>query len=309
MPVEHIWTIEDLTAPETTIESGPEAEVSIEPELPTSFTFSSNELDAEFECSLDAGATWSQCASPPENTYEPGSLEAGEQTLLVRAVDPSLNADPTPASYTWTVVGPPITSIISGAPAAETEETSATIAFSADQSPVTYVCTIDGAQVVADCTSPRVFTDLALGDHSLEIEATNRFGLIEEQPVLIEWTVVEPADTINPDTTITTPPPAVAPSTSASIAFVGSDNVTLAGDMSFECSLDGAAFAGCSSPEELTGLAETEHTFAVRAIDAAGNVDETPASVTWTIDVPPEANTLVGTNVEVAVDLPAGQAP
>ena len=50
----------------------------------------------------------------------------------------------------------------------------------------------------------------------------------------------------------------------------------------FQCALDGAAFGAC--PASYTGLAQGSHTFAVRATDAAGNTDHTPASRTWTVD-------------------------
>ena len=46
--------------------------------------------------------------------------------------------------------------------------------------------------------------------------------------------------------------------------------------------LDGAAFGACLA--SYTGLSQGSHTFAVRATDAAGNTDGTPASRTCTVD-------------------------
>lgn len=90
------------------------------------------------------------------------------------------------------------------------------------------------------------------------------------------------ADVTPPDTTITGTPP--NPQTfSSEFAFTGSDDVTPADQLTFECSLDSAAFTACGSPYEVMDLLPGFHTFAVRAVDTAGNVDPTPASYTWEV--------------------------
>lgn len=67
--------------------------------------------------------------------------------------------------------------------------------------------------------------------------------------------------------------------TSATIAFATSDTNAPA---TFECSMDGAGFSACGSPSILTGLLVGTHSYAVRAKDAYGNVDPSPAIATWT---------------------------
>lgn len=86
-------------------------------------------------------------------------------------------------------------------------------------------------------------------------------------------------DSIPPQTTITSAPSSIVKSTSARFGFSSSE----AGSK-FQCSLDGAAFISCASPKSYTGLKNGKHTFKVRAIDAAGNTDATPAIRAWTVD-------------------------
>ncbi|HYU25935.1 MAG TPA: hypothetical protein VEO74_12070, partial [Thermoanaerobaculia bacterium] len=100
-------------------------------------------------------------------------------------------------------------------------------------------------------------------------------------------TVAATPDVTPPETTLA-PVDRWSRSTSATLTFTANEPAR------FECALDGAAFATCVSPAQYADLAEGTHTFAVRATDAAGNVDATPATATWTIDLKPP-NTRIAT--------------
>ncbi|WP_051933539.1 Ig-like domain-containing protein [Massilia sp. BSC265] len=83
-------------------------------------------------------------------------------------------------------------------------------------------------------------------------------------------------DTTAPDTSITSAPPAQS-GTSVSFTFSGSDA------NSYQYSLDGGTWTGTTSTLTLNGLAATNHTLNVRALDAAGNADASPATYSWTV--------------------------
>ncbi len=90
-------------------------------------------------------------------------------------------------------------------------------------------------------------------------------------------------DTIAPDTTIDSGPAEASTilSHTPSFGFSSDDPPS-----SFQCSVDGDAFAACASPQTTVTLSAGAHSFSVRATDAAGNVDPTPASRTFTINDP-----------------------
>jgi hypothetical protein len=91
-------------------------------------------------------------------------------------------------------------------------------------------------------------------------------------------------DGLRPDTAIGSSPATPTSATNASFIFSGLDNITREDLLTFECSLDGATFSACVTPQDYPGLSEGGHTFEVRAIDALNNVDDTPASFIWEID-------------------------
>lgn len=83
-----------------------------------------------------------------------------------------------------------------------------------------------------------------------------------------------------PETTIFSGPSDVAGTS------VGFDFVSSTPGSTFECSLDGAAFAPCEGPKEYAGLPAGEHGFRVRAKGPGGEADPTPAERAWTVEAP-----------------------
>ena len=113
-------------------------------------------------------------------------------------------------------------------------------------------------------------------------------ALVKIDKMTVSGTVIV-CDTTPPETTIDTAP--ASPTNSTSAAFTYSSSET---GSSFECKLDLGTFASCpAAGKSYTGLGEGSHTFEVRATDAAGNTDASPASHTWTIDLTPPETTIV----------------
>lgn len=86
-------------------------------------------------------------------------------------------------------------------------------------------------------------------------------------------------DATAPDTTLVSGPATTTAATNATLVFTSSD-----ASATFECAMDSPTYVACLSPMSFTGLSVGTHTFTVRARDAAGNVDASPATRTWTVD-------------------------
>ena len=133
------------------------------------------------------------------------------------------------------------------------------------------LCAID-TELFGPCTSPLSLPGLAEGDHIVRVRATDRAGNVESEPAQRLFEI----DRTPPDTTITSAP-AGPFHEGEGFSFHGTE------DGPFECAIDARPYVRCTSGvQDLIGVPPGEHTFSVRAYDAAGNVDPTPASAPFT---------------------------
>jgi hypothetical protein len=272
---------EDTTPPETTITAGPAAG-STTNSSSASFVLTSSESASTFECKLDAG-NWGSCTTPRNLT----GLTDGSHTFMVRATDAAGNTDQSPASRTWTVdTTAPNTTITAGpTQGSTTNSNSATFEFTSSESPATYECKLDAGEW-GSCTTPKNLSGLSDGSHTFMVRATNSVGNTDPLPASRTWTV----DTTAPNTTITSGASAGSSTNSTTAAFGFTSSET---GSTFECRLDTGDWESCSTPRNLTGLTDGSHTFMVRATDAAGNTDQSPASRTWNVDTSAPETTII----------------
>jgi hypothetical protein len=256
----------DTTPPETTIDSGPTGATN--DSTPT-FTFSSSEAGSSFKCRVD-GAAFSACTSPKTLS----ALADGSHTFRVRATDVAGNTDQTPAVRTFTVdTHGPDTTITAG-PSGPTDDSTPTFRFASSQAGSTFACRVDAGAFSA-CSSPETLAALADGSHTFRVRATDAAGNTDTTPAVRTFTV----DTQAPNTTITSGPSGNTTDRTPTFRFSSSEPT----GATFQCRLDSAAFSACSSPKTYSTLAFGSHTFRVHAIDAAGNVDPSPATRNFTV--------------------------
>jgi hypothetical protein len=243
-----------------------------------------------FECSLDGGA-WTICnhvGATPSLTYP--NLPVGPHTLLVRATRSDGAVDPTPDVWNWVIdTTVPDTTIVS-APTNPSQNPNGTIVFgSPTPNPDFYSCVLDpaggacpatGAAAYSVCATPFPVTNLADGSHTICVYVTNTAGTPDPLPASYTWII----DTVPPETEIVEViPPKVTSETTVVFNYV---DPTAPATNTFECSLDGSAWVDCDGKTNTyTDLAEGEHTFDVRTVDPNGNVDPTPASYTFVVDI------------------------
>jgi len=253
---------------DTIITSGPTAASGEATNSTTAvFNFTSSDPSATFACSLD-GAAFSACTSPKTFTR----LEPGAHNFKVQATAGGI-IDPSPASFDWTIDKAAPNTAITSAPPLLTNNPVATFTFTSTEVGGGFQCKLD-RDPFAPCTSPFVSGALADGKHTFRVKAVDAAGNLDKSAAKAKaWTV----DTKPPNTTITKKPTTPTTSPNAAFKFTSSEKKS-----TFQCNLDSGGFVPCTSAPTFP-LSQGAHHIEVRATDAAGNVDPTPAIFDWEI--------------------------
>ena len=162
-----------------------------------------------------------------------------------------------------------------GGPNGPTNDASPTFVFAGDQD-ATYSCQVDAA-AATPCTSPVTVPGLTNGSHTVRVTATDTAGNVDVTPA--ERTFV--VDTVSPRTKLIRKPGKVVSAPKAKFTFRSNES-----GATFQCRVDKKKFKKCLSPTKLV-VKPGKHTFYVRAVDAAGNVDASAAKYAF-IKVKPD---------------------
>ena len=267
---------DDQTAPETTLLTTPPARTNDDF---ATFTFESNDPTATFECNLD-GQGFEECFNPGQFV----ELEPGTHTFEVRAVDLSLNPDPTPESYTWVYElddTAPETTIHTFPPNPSVTVT-AVFTFGAVGPEIEYECQLDN-EPYESCESPWLLEELTGGQHTFRVRATDFYGNVEQTPATYTW-----VQAVNPDVTLLTTPEDPSETSAQTFTFSSTQS-----PVTFECRLTGTTgeqrlrrLLVAALVHEPASTASTSSRCARRTSTASSA--RIPAEFGWEVAVPPE---------------------
>ncbi|MFU8806932.1 MAG: hypothetical protein ACNA8W_24200, partial [Bradymonadaceae bacterium] len=232
------------------------------------FTFECDQEGCGFECALGE-EDWGPC----ESSVEFEELDDGDHRFRVRATH-DLTGTGEEVEHLWTVdTIAPVLTIVHNV-AALTKEKTARFELSCDKGSCTFECAFDRGSFEA-CTTPKSYYLLSDGQHDFDARATDLAGNTSDTE-RITWVI----DTVPPKTTFTQTPDDPTYFSSADFDFECDK-----APCTFECSLNGVAFAACTPPVSYEGLSRTTHELIVRARDELGNTEQ-GAVFSWEVTTP-----------------------
>lgn len=185
----------------------------------------------------------------------------------LRAVDGDGNGSQVPdmGAFELNDITAPTSTFTSG-PSGPTNNRQPVFQFRSNENGARLECALDGG-AFQPCTSPATTPPLADGSHSFSVRSTDAAFNVENPPVTRTFTV----DTVAPNATITKKPAKRFYKKRVKFKFaVDEPGATL------QCNLDGKGWKKCNAVWKFNTKVG-KHVMLVRAVDAAGNVDATPA--------------------------------
>lgn len=226
----------------------------------------------DFQCSLDL-APFTACGQPDSLGNGGTSLVVtgnGLHTLAVRETDGTNTSSAATWQWRYDAI-PPTAPTFSAAPGSIDPSPNALFSFASDPD-THFTCSLDGATATL-CASPASFSGLSDGGHTFVVTAIDPAG--NSTSTEYDWTI---------DTSAPIAPVLTGPAT----PFVNTDQANVSWSetdpsvTSESCTLNGADYTPCASPETISGLEDGTYAFQVTASDgthiAKSNV------VTWTVD-------------------------
>ena len=292
----------DKTAPpKPTINTFPPADTN---SSSATFTFSDTEAGVAFTCR--AGRRADHQLRQPDHLHR--AAEANHM-FTVTATDPAGNSDN--RSYTWNAdYSAPTGTVTSPASGASYNATTYTALCGAVDLCGTTADNLSGVQsaqvsiqsgvgnywngtAFASATQVLLNTggswnyalaaaSLPDGTYTVRLYVTDDAGNVSAS-IPSTWTMDRVAP---PAPSITGGPASPTASTTATFTFTDTEP-----GVTFLCALDGGAASACATGKTYTGLADGAHTFAVSAIDAAGNTSAATSATPWTVDSTGPVNT------------------
>lgn len=254
------------------LEAAPDTVLLKQPERLTKSAQATFEFEsaagATFHCVLDNKAM-ANCSSPLTLTVSDGG-----HSFMVWAINADKIPDKTPVMWQWTVDSTPPTVSILTAPPRYDNTPSPTFTFGSEHLALVTCSLDDGPRQV--CSSPYQVGPLSDGEHTLSLLATDVAGNVQREAATYSWML----DTTTPDVTLLQTPPALGNQREVTFTFETAQSTT---PLSLRCLLDGIDRSPCASPMAFS-VSDGAHRFEVRARNALGIADPTPATFDFTVD-------------------------
>lgn len=222
---------------------------------------------------VDSGSCWTRTVS---------RLHKGEYTLRI---DPEYE---TTGKYRITVTQNGPAAAFEPLPAESTNKRTQSVTFSGSDDATAYECALDAPSYSGPftaCSSPATFTDLADGDHTIQVRAKDKNGNLG--PAIKHVVTV---DTAVPNMQITRKPPAQSNINGPVLEYSAEKR-----GMTYQCSLvpvgTAPSFEGCSGVSVYRDLKHGTYRFTVIGTDWVGN--ESTISYDFMVDLEPPVIDLV----------------